>query len=122
VPDILSAFNQILNVTTDFYRIDPKIKFHVNPSSADKCGKTDRRLDVITAQYHFSGRERFYSDLMSRQKYVLRLHVKRTIFLPDLNQILVFSTEFRKSSHYQFHENPTSRSRSDTCGQTDRMK
>ena len=43
----------------------------------------------------------------------LRLHVKCSILL------LIFSTDFHRSPQCQFHGNPSSRSRADTCGQTD---
>ena len=41
--------------------------------------------------------------------------------MPDYNQIWIFSTGFHsKLRNIKFHGNPSSRSRADTCGQTDR--
>jgi len=48
--------------------------------------------------------------------------VKSPTFLPDFKQIRIFSTDFSlKVPKIKFHENPCSRSRSGTCGQTDRQ-
>jgi hypothetical protein len=43
------------------------------------------------------------------------------IFLSDCNQIWNFTTHLMKAAHIQFHANPSSGNRADTCRRTDRQ-
>jgi hypothetical protein len=55
----------------------------------------------------------------SNNKTYLDLHVKYPVFLPDFNQVRIFSTHFHKSPQYQLHGNPFIAIRADACGHTD---
>ena len=44
-------------------------------------------------------------------------HVQCPIFLPDFNQIRLFSTHFHKPVNIKFHRNPSTESRNDACEQ-----
>ena len=74
---------------------------------------------ILTASYLFTRRKRFYSGLMSPAtvKTFLGLHVRCPIFLPDFNQIWVFSTDsYTFFSQYQI---PRKSVRRERCRQTD---
>jgi len=48
------------------------------------------------------------------------LHVKNLIFMSDLNELLIFATDFRKIFKYKnYHENATSGKRDVPCRETD---
>jgi hypothetical protein len=57
---------------------------------------------------------------MRNKMYICR-HVKYPLFFSDLNETLIFSTDFRKILNYKFHENPSSGSRVVPRDQTDRQ-
>jgi len=67
------------------------------------------------AWYHFTRREHFFCG---NNKTYLGLHVKCPIF----TQSWGFSTDMRKSPNIKFLRNPSTWSRTDTCGQKDRRK
>ena len=50
------------------------------------------------------------------------LQAKHSLFLSDLNQIWIFSTDFEKYSNTKVRENPSSVTRSDPRRQTDMRK
>jgi len=52
--------------------------------------------------------------------YICR-HVTYPLLLSDFNKTVIFSTAFRKTPNYKFHENSSSGSRVVPCGQTDRQ-
>jgi hypothetical protein len=47
------------------------------------------------------------------------LHVKYRLSFSDFNENRIFSADFFKYSHNEFHENPSSGSQVVPCGQTD---
>jgi len=49
------------------------------------------------------------------------LHLKRPTFLHSYNRIWVVSADFNKSPRIKFHGNPSSGSRADIHGETDRL-
>jgi hypothetical protein len=95
------------------------IKFNVNPfsgSSTDTCGQADgwtggererekergmdeRNNSLIQFQSKRVILVRF--NVSSNNKTHLGLHVMCPIFLPDFNQIWIFSTDFSESFQYQ---------------------
>ena len=48
------------------------------------------------------------------------LHLKCPLFLSDINETWIFSTDFEKNSSIKFHENPSAISRAVPCEQKDR--
>ena len=50
------------------------------------------------------------------------LHANHTLFLSDLNQTWIFSTDFEKYSNIKFRENPSSVTRFDPRRRTDLRK
>jgi hypothetical protein len=70
---------------------------------------------IVTARFHFTRRKCFYGDWMSPTT-IKRLNVRHPIFLPDFNQIWIFSTDLHKVPRVRFHGNKSSGSRADTCG------
>jgi hypothetical protein len=57
---------------------------------------------------------------VANNKMYSGLQVKCPIFLRDFNKICIFSTYFLEVSNIKFHGNPSSASRADISGQTDR--
>ena len=47
------------------------------------------------------------------------LHAKYPLFLPDFNENLILSTDFRITLSIKFHENPSSGNQVVPCGRTD---
>ena len=58
-----------------------------------------------------------YSYILSHM--YIRIHVNYPLFSSDLNEILIFSKNFRKIQNINFHENPSSGSRVVPCGRKD---
>jgi hypothetical protein len=52
-------------------------------------------------------------------KTCIGLHVNHPLFLSDLNENCISSTEFQKHSNIKFYENPSNESRVVPRGQTD---
>ena len=69
---------------------------------------------------HFS----FWEEFNKISKLYVGLHPKYPLFMSNFNQKWNFSTDFKKSSNVNFHENPSCGSRVCPCrwmdGQTDR--
>jgi len=61
-------------------------------------------------------------NIADNNKTFLSLHVRYPIFLPDFNEIWIFSTDLHKVPSIRFHGNTSSESRADACGQADMTK
>jgi hypothetical protein len=64
----------------------------------------------------------YYRCRCQQHESHLRLHVKCPIFLSDFNHFGFSHQSFMDVTNTKFHKNPSSGSRSDTCGQTEVMK
>jgi hypothetical protein len=64
----------------------------------------------------------WHLNVADNNKTYLGFRVRYPIFLPDFNQIWIFSTDLHKVLSIRFHGNTSSGSRADTCGQADMTK